>query len=734
MRISVESSQTGPENRQRSSPLPETTRIVRLHEKPGTAQRQGSTTRLPISRFKVWKQCQIEIFGSSPTVAEPGGKYLDALAISCDCLGLTLVQLDRILPRYFEVYSTFQLFRLPELETKLRKVPTTSQRTSLLASLLAFGVKGLGHHEINDLAQDEILTEAMGNPSIYFRQLAIKYMDRAMVELGDEPVTLSLLQAMILNTHCLLVQGVRGRAWRYLGICIRSAYELNMHLIDANKAHDQDHYIDAEQWCIEEEWRRAWWAIWEMDVFASFIRRCPTGIDWSQNKTFLPAEDEKWYQGKPQPSCVLEVHLVQRWKSLVATQNQSPKAWFIVINSLMKEAQDISSPTITDEFPLPNRTQVFEKATVKNNQHQKQMADANRLDTILNCLHCTVMALPSRHCYYGQSLNFGERDGTHHGPQVLADSSVYEIYLMVQLTRMMVLKYHVFRTGLKWQTMRDLIHNDDIVTAAPPEVGAQHLTQYFEAADCVVKIVRCSSGDHYKHVNPFLASTAWLAGAVQLFHRSLLPDDSSDRDLTDSNFEVVSLTYQRCVDYWNMSKVPLRNWETLATGLESKEPPHLEAQYYHTTPWTFTGGNSKPSHDHATGDKWPLSSRNQPGATGEPTMPDQVFQLYDTRQGNDLNDRYHTAAFNTQSQPHLLNRSATNNDNVAEHVLRQIEEPEIPPLVLDTGHDQAPFEYTQTHNTMLPNILGSPNFATDRAMNIDFFNYFDEMFSGSYMP
>ncbi|KAK5249510.1 hypothetical protein LTS03_007790 [Exophiala xenobiotica] len=75
MRISVESSQTGPENRQRSSPLPETTRIVRLHEKPGTAQRQGSTTRLPISRFKVWKQCQIEIFGSSPTVAEPGGKY-----------------------------------------------------------------------------------------------------------------------------------------------------------------------------------------------------------------------------------------------------------------------------------------------------------------------------------------------------------------------------------------------------------------------------------------------------------------------------------------------------------------------------------------------------------------------------------------------------------------------------------------------------------------------------------
>lgn len=86
-------------------------------------------------------------------------------------------------------------------------------------------------------------------------------MDKAIAELGDEPLSLPLLQTMILNALCLLLQGVRGRAWRLLGTCIRSAYELNLHLIDAGKPNGQYQPANAEQWCIEEEWRRAWWAI-----------------------------------------------------------------------------------------------------------------------------------------------------------------------------------------------------------------------------------------------------------------------------------------------------------------------------------------------------------------------------------------------------------------------------------------------------------------------------------------
>lgn len=124
---------------------------------------------------------------------------------------------------------------------------------------------------------------------------------------------------MILTANCLLVQGVLGRAWRYLGTCIRAAYELKLHLIDAGK-NPQDPPVSAEKWCIEEEWLRAWWAIWEMDVFASVVRRCPAGIDWTQNDTFLPAEDDRWYREEPQQSCFLEFNVDDRWEIAVCIQ------------------------------------------------------------------------------------------------------------------------------------------------------------------------------------------------------------------------------------------------------------------------------------------------------------------------------------------------------------------------------------------------------------------------------
>ncbi|KAI1046224.1 hypothetical protein LB505_009848 [Fusarium chuoi] len=81
-----------------------------------------------------------------------------------------------------------------------------------------------------------------------------------------------------------------------------------------------------------------------MDVFASTIRRTPTAISWSQMEVLLPAPDANWYQDNPAGSCFLEQEPGQRWKALQESGNVSPKAWFIVINSLMKDAQVISCP------------------------------------------------------------------------------------------------------------------------------------------------------------------------------------------------------------------------------------------------------------------------------------------------------------------------------------------------------------------------------------------------------
>jgi len=162
----------------------------------------------------------------------------------------------------------------------------------------------------------------MKHSPLYFLELASRFFEEAIHECGDEAPQLCILQAMILLAHGQLTQGVRGKAWRSLGTCVRLAYELNLHLVDAGHARP---VADARERCDFEEKRRAWWAIWEMDIFASTVRRCPTAMDWSQNETLLPIEDEYWFQNKPRASCFLEKDLVRRWKVLQESGNHWPK-------------------------------------------------------------------------------------------------------------------------------------------------------------------------------------------------------------------------------------------------------------------------------------------------------------------------------------------------------------------------------------------------------------------------
>ena len=155
----------------------------------------------------------------------------------------------------------------------LHRPATATQSKALLAAILIFANKSCdqpGDDDVQTGFEDSF-------SSSYFATRALKYVNLAMFESEDEPLSLSLLQALILVTHWLLIQGVRAKAWRYLGIAIRSAYELNMHLIDAGRGAEDIVNMDASQWCEDEERRRAWWAIWEMDVSNSH-----------QNRTRLP--------------------------------------------------------------------------------------------------------------------------------------------------------------------------------------------------------------------------------------------------------------------------------------------------------------------------------------------------------------------------------------------------------------------------------------------------------------
>jgi hypothetical protein len=169
---------------------------------------------------------------------------------------------------------------------------------ALLAAMLAYAVRFYAdeNHDMHAFASSG--PSETRSRAEQFLALAFKYIDEALGECGDQAPPLCILQAYIIAAHCQLTQGVLGRAWRSLGSCVRLTYEMNLHLIDM-KGVGNVQEADSRQWCCDEEKRRAWWAVWEMDVFATTIRRTPTAIDWSQIETLLPVEDEYWFRNQP---------------------------------------------------------------------------------------------------------------------------------------------------------------------------------------------------------------------------------------------------------------------------------------------------------------------------------------------------------------------------------------------------------------------------------------------------
>lgn len=462
---------------------------------------------------------------------------------------------------YFDNMVAIDLFHEPSFPEKLSRIASPTQISALLAAMLTFAVRFYP-----DGSTDSALQADVNQRAAHFLDLALKYIDEALKECGDLTPPLCILQASIVAAHCQLSQGVLGRAWRSLGTCVRLAYEMNLHLIDT-RGPTNTTSVDIGHWCEDEEKRRAWWAIWEMDFFATTIRRTPPAVDWSQVETLLPVENEYWFQRKPRPSSFLERDPAARWKALQASGNRSPKAWFIVINSLMKDAQRISSPR-----GVPSLSPANESQPDRMNEARK------RLETIANAVKCFGMALPSHLRYHNQYLGFDARGPGQYTSLRQTHCSIYSIYMMTQLARLMIYRYDVFkghsRVALSMHDSSEssTANYDRSYPETMDETESLAIKQYFEAADDMLSIVHRSCDDHIQYINPFLSNTIWLASAVHLM-RSQFCRSETNKSVVKSRFEVMHLTFKKCVDFFNMHTIVQQNLGTLEEQLEACQRP-----------------------------------------------------------------------------------------------------------------------------------------------------------------
>lgn len=445
---------------------------------------------------------------------------------------------------YFSNMTSFTLFKPHSIESKFASMRTSTEAEALVAAMFSFSAR----FQPTDMAPDRPLD--CPAPS-YFAHIASTRLEKALDQCGTTRPPFWLLQASVLVTFYQLTQSVRSKSWRTLGNCIRLAYDMNLHLTDANTDGSPDAYqqdIDIERWSILEERRRAWWAIWEMDVFASTIRRLPMGIDWSQNFAFLPVPDGCWFSNVHQASCYLASDPNMRWKLLSKSGNTGARAWFIITNSLMRNAQLI----------------VYNRGSTTDTASEASQAD---LTIIANCLFCTAKSLPPDLAYRGETLDFrtkfSPKDISYH--QYHSDK--YAIHLMTQLVRFMV-HHHKICALAPWLTKSKA---DDGMSSGDSHISLW--SNYMKASEEIVTMVRVSSYEHHKYVNPFLANTLWFAAAAQIACTVFGPS-SSNKMLAESNYELLALAIDQFITFWSsmdMLKPRLARIEASLKTLMAKE-------------------------------------------------------------------------------------------------------------------------------------------------------------------
>lgn len=448
--------------------------------------------------------------------------------------------------------SAFSLFYKPGFLAKLSAVSSDSESAALVASMFIFSSRFL--HDSNKRGCSEFQHQDYGplpTPET-FHTLARKFIAAALDESSEDAPSLCVLQALILSTFHQLWQDVRGLAWRSLGLCIRVAYELNLHKIDAERIANQNDNsaYDKEQWILDEERRRAWWAIWELDAFACTIRRLPTGLDLTQTKTFLPVSDEDWFGGTCQPSCCLDADPKARWKMLENCANQSWKSWYIVVNSMMRDAHLLSYC----------RGRYGTSGTIRE-----------ELKTLEESLSSFRRALPKQLSYHNEYLGFHSKTSMETQSTLTSDCATYSLYMMTQLTKFMIYHYQMFWEGRTAESTSTVgLAEDSTDQQHPPptyNVNIEAWSRYLESADNILRMIRNSSPYHVRYVNPLFASTIWLAAVAQIVSKVFNPEPSNAQT-SQSKLEVLQHNFDSYVSFWGTSKALQHKLNTLESRLQ----------------------------------------------------------------------------------------------------------------------------------------------------------------------
>ncbi|KAJ5982942.1 Fungal specific transcription factor [Penicillium waksmanii] len=528
---------------------------------------------------------------------------------ACDAFGLSLEGFQHLTDIYFDSMTEFSLFHRSSFGNKIQNIKNPGHLQALFASMFAYSAT----FHIDDAVDPmtHIWTSPCTPDPMSFHNLALKLINKSLDECSDQAPSICLLQAMVLITFCELTKGVRGRAWRLLGSCVRVAYELHLHLIDY-EARDEYFKVgrDLSRWIADEERRRCWWAIWKMDNFASVIRRCPTAIDWNMIDTYLPVSDELWFNNQFQRSCFLEREPTTRAEILKSCGNDGADAWLIVTSSIMRDAQVLLRGNLRGvllDLDPHNASEQLLHYFHNSFCRKRTDKDSAQLKTLIRALRNTIASLPKFLVYYGEYLDFGFKllERKRDSETRRMHSAKYNIHLTMKLAQFMIYHHYAFGeivSGVIF-TEKDTKH-EPLLSEEQTTENALGLEQCLQAADDIYILTSQCPEDHVKYVNPFLASTVWLSASLQVLRK--LFGKREDLEETLSKYAILRATCERYTAFWNTPLTLLENLNSLEARLSpycnsppeykcpSRCPPQFE--YAHVLRHGWRNSNSKPQY------------------------------------------------------------------------------------------------------------------------------------------
>ncbi|KAF9884372.1 hypothetical protein FE257_001828 [Aspergillus nanangensis] len=378
-----------------------------------------------------------------------------------------------------------------------------------------------------------------------FAKAAQALYDSRQQDPDEPPLSMRYLQGCILVTFYRMTVRPSYQAWIGIGICSRLAHALSIHEVDRDTGTHQG--PTAQDWVDSEEKRRAWWIIYEMDNFASYISGRPFSIDSSHADVLLPVSDAAWFELHPAPSGFISTKgVATAWRSLVDSGNQDPYAWFLISSYLCRIAQEEAD--------------------------KRHRAPAG-LSIVQSVIQCFLLSLPPRLRLLRQEF----------GPHSFRDANwVGSIHLLIDSAQLTI-ALAARKGDLPPQYGESYPRNqrrpsNGFTTTGPRASNSTTLTDF----ECYGQLsgknrlhgMRVWSADDVHYVNPFM-SVALVAPAAMHFAASASAaweQDGTEEALSELEGAMIEMVLNRIAEYWGIGifcrgKVwPFSWWSRLTRG------------------------------------------------------------------------------------------------------------------------------------------------------------------------